>query len=94
MAIVVVPNRTELFWLRRWESTGMIHHPDDGRSTRVWNVGQLQRDYTALYPRRLSSSYSTPWEPQIVHVLTLFYCYKGFSQEDKDIYLIQLQTQI
>jgi hypothetical protein len=28
--------------------------PDDRSSTRLWNVGLLQRDYTALYPRRLS----------------------------------------
>jgi hypothetical protein len=27
--------------------------PDDGRSMHVWNVDLLQRDYTALYPRRL-----------------------------------------
>jgi Zn-dependent protease with chaperone function len=27
----------------------------------------LQRDYTTLHPRRLSSSYSTPWEPEISH---------------------------
>jgi hypothetical protein len=33
-----------------------FHHPDDGGSTHPWNV-DLLRDYTALYPRRLSSSY-------------------------------------
>jgi hypothetical protein len=33
----------------------MRHHPDDGSSTHLRNVG-LPRDYTALYPRRLSSS--------------------------------------
>jgi hypothetical protein len=32
------------------------HHPVDGYSTHLWNVGLLQRDYTVLYPRRLSSS--------------------------------------
>jgi hypothetical protein len=31
----------------------LIHRPDDGGSTHLWNVGQLQRDYTALHPRRL-----------------------------------------
>jgi hypothetical protein len=41
--------------------------PDDGCSTHVWNIGILQRDYTALYPRRLQSSDSTPWGPQISH---------------------------
>jgi hypothetical protein len=29
---------------------------DDGGSTHLLNVGLLQRDYTALYPRGLSSS--------------------------------------
>jgi hypothetical protein len=32
-----------------------IHHPDDGGSTHLLNVG-LRRDYTALYPRRLPYS--------------------------------------
>jgi hypothetical protein len=34
--------------------------PDDGCSTHLWNVGLLQRNYTALWPRRLipvSTSY-------------------------------------
>jgi hypothetical protein len=30
--------------------------PDDGGSTHHWNVNLLQQDFTALYPRRLSSS--------------------------------------
>jgi hypothetical protein len=33
-----------------------FHHPDDGVSMHVWNIGLLQRDYTALYPRRVPSS--------------------------------------
>jgi hypothetical protein len=33
-----------------------MNHPDDGGSMYLWNVGLLQRGYTALYPRRLSSS--------------------------------------
>jgi hypothetical protein len=36
-----------------------------GGSTHLWNVGQLQRDYTALHSRRLTS-YSPPWEPDIL----------------------------
>jgi hypothetical protein len=32
-----------------------ILRPDDGGSTHLLNVGQLQRVYTALNPRRLSS---------------------------------------
>jgi hypothetical protein len=40
---------------------------DDRGSTHLWNVGQLQRDYsyTALHRRRLLTSYSSPWEPEI-----------------------------
>jgi len=37
------------------------HQGDEG-SKHLWNVGAL-RDYTALHPRRLLTSYSTPWEP-------------------------------
>jgi hypothetical protein len=33
--------------------------PDDGGSTHLRNVGLLQRDCIALYPRRLSSSFVT-----------------------------------
>jgi hypothetical protein len=29
------------------------HRPDDGSSTHLCNVGKLQRDYTALHPRKL-----------------------------------------
>jgi hypothetical protein len=39
----------------------LIHHPDDGGSTHLWNVGLLQQDYIVLYPRKLSSSNSLPW---------------------------------
>jgi hypothetical protein len=31
--------------------------PDDGGSTHFWNVGVLQRGYTAQHPRRLYSSF-------------------------------------
>jgi hypothetical protein len=31
----------------------------------VWNIGLLQQGYMELHPRRLSPSYSIPWEPQI-----------------------------
>jgi hypothetical protein len=40
------------------------HHPDEG-STHFWNVGQFLLEYTAQHPRRLSSSFSPPWEPEI-----------------------------
>jgi hypothetical protein len=44
----------------------MTHHADDGGSKDLWNVGKLLPDYTALQPRRQPSSYSPPWEPQIL----------------------------
>jgi hypothetical protein len=47
------------------------HHPIDGGSTYLWNVGLL-RDYTALYPRKLSSSYSLPWELEISHGIIIY----------------------
>jgi hypothetical protein len=44
---------------RRFRGEYCLHHrgdrPDDGGSTHLWNVGLLQRDYTALCPRRPSS---------------------------------------
>jgi hypothetical protein len=46
----------EVDW--RFRGAHCLHHqsddsPDDGGSTHLWNVGQLQCDYTALHPRRL-----------------------------------------
>jgi hypothetical protein len=40
--------------------------PDDGGSKDLWNVGTTLPDYTVLQPRRQPSSYSPPWEPQIL----------------------------
>jgi hypothetical protein len=35
-----------------------LHHEGTGgASTHPWNIGLIQRDYTALYPGRLSSKY-------------------------------------
>jgi hypothetical protein len=39
--------------------------PDDGDSTHLWNVGQHLFDYMSIHPRRLWTSYSLPWEPEI-----------------------------
>jgi hypothetical protein len=44
----------------------IYHSPDDGGSKYLWNVGKLLPDYTALQPRRQPSSYTPPWEPQIL----------------------------
>jgi hypothetical protein len=42
----------------------IIYYPDDGGSTYLWNFGLLW-EYTALYPRRLYSSYLLLWQPEI-----------------------------
>jgi hypothetical protein len=42
-----------------------LHRPDDGCSTHLWNTGQRLVDYTEQHPRKQSSSYSLPWEPEI-----------------------------
>jgi hypothetical protein len=62
---------------RRFRGANWLHHhlPDDGGSTHLWNVGLLL-DYTALYPRRLSSSYPLPWEPEIAQFLVVP-CWSG-----------------
>jgi hypothetical protein len=44
----------------------ITHRPDDGGSKDLWNDGRLLPDCTALQHRRQPSSYSPPWEPQIV----------------------------
>jgi hypothetical protein len=49
----------------RWWVLPPSGHNDDGGSMHLLNVGLLQWDYTALYHRRLSSSYSPPWEPKL-----------------------------
>jgi hypothetical protein len=43
---------------RRFRSAYCLYHKDDedGGSMHLRNVGLLQRDYTALYPRNVSSS--------------------------------------
>jgi hypothetical protein len=53
--------------LWRWQPSGILccDYDDDGVSTHFWNVGVLQRDCTALCRRRVPSSYSPPWEPEI-----------------------------
>jgi hypothetical protein len=34
----------------------------------VWNTVLLQRDYSGIYSRKPSSSYSQTWEPEISHI--------------------------
>jgi hypothetical protein len=47
---------------RRFKGAYSLHHQGD-----LWNACLLPRDYTALQPRKLSSSHSPPWEPEISH---------------------------
>jgi hypothetical protein len=46
----------------------LIHWPDDRDSMHLCNIGLLQWNYMALYPRKLLCSYSPPWEPEISHI--------------------------
>jgi hypothetical protein len=55
-------NFVEVDW--RFRGAYCLHHqgdephcPDNGGNRHLWNVGLLQQDYMALYPRKLSSSY-------------------------------------
>jgi hypothetical protein len=42
------------------------NRPEDGGSTDIRNVGKLVPVCTALQSRRQPSSYSPPWEPQVI----------------------------
>jgi hypothetical protein len=52
------------FLIRRIYNCGFQIRADDSGGKHLWNLGLL-RDYTAVYPRNLSSSYSLPWESEI-----------------------------
>jgi hypothetical protein len=69
MACVMVPCSLVEVDRRFW---GAIHHPDGGSSQHLWNVGLLQRDSMAPYPRRLSSSkeHSVTVEKTTVNIFT------------------------
>jgi len=53
------------FWVTAPCSLG--DRPYDESSAHLWNGGLLQQNYTKLYSRRLSSSYSPPWETETSH---------------------------
>jgi hypothetical protein len=66
---------------RRFRGAYCLHHQcdityrsADTISTPVWNIDLLERQYTAAYPRRLSTSYSQLWEPEISYS-HIIYCY-------------------
>jgi hypothetical protein len=54
--------------------------PDDGGSTHLWNVN-LQRDYTEIFPKRLSSLHLSPWEPDILRLILLYYIVQNMSMK-------------
>jgi hypothetical protein len=45
-----------------------FHRHDDGGNAHLLNVGLRQWDYTAPHHRRLSYSYSPPWEIEISQI--------------------------
>jgi hypothetical protein len=49
-----------------WVVAPCSHQGDDGGSKDIWNAGKFLPDYTTLQPRTQPSSYSPPWEPQIL----------------------------
>jgi hypothetical protein len=57
---------TVLLPRRQLYTDQFTHRPDDGGSKDLWNVGKFLPDYMVLQPRRQQSSYSPPWEPQIL----------------------------
>jgi hypothetical protein len=56
----------------------LTHLPHDGGSKDLWDIGKLLPDYTALQPRRQPSSYSPPWEPQILLSGLSYYHWLGY----------------
>jgi hypothetical protein len=66
---------------RRFRGAYCLHHQGDDRgSTHLWNVGPLQRDYTALHPRKPKTSYSPPWEPEVSHSYhEVIFCWRMYE---------------
>jgi hypothetical protein len=58
--------------------TQLPHLPRDGGNKDLWDVGKLLPDYMALQPRRQPSSYSPPWEPQILLSELSYYHWLGY----------------
>jgi hypothetical protein len=46
----------------------------------LWNVSQFLRAYTAHHPSRHLSSYSQPWEPEILWLYDIEYTYPAVSK--------------
>jgi hypothetical protein len=75
MAVFYVVAPCRLAWVyQRFRGSYRLHHqavtiawcPDDGGGTDLRNVGKLTPVCTALQPVRQTSSWSPPWEPQVI----------------------------
>jgi hypothetical protein len=64
----------------RSQGNDVVHHRPDGGSTYLWIVGLLQRDYTALYPRRLSSSIIIAVSPSYVTISFCLFCSENATE--------------
>jgi hypothetical protein len=56
-------------FLQKWTDVSEVptegYRTDDDGSKHLWNVGPFLPDHTTQHPRRQSSSYSPPWEPEV-----------------------------
>jgi hypothetical protein len=69
MSVFWVVAPYSLVWVyQRFRGLYCLHdyRPDDGGSTDLYKVGRLIPVYTALQPRRQTSSYSQPWGPEVI----------------------------
>jgi hypothetical protein len=66
-----VPYMGDISWLASQGHCSVeLLSPDNGGSVHLWHFGLLQRDYTALYRRRLSSSHTRRRENLTCHMVT------------------------
>jgi hypothetical protein len=60
----------------------------------LWKVGKFLREYTAQYPRRQSSSYSPPWEPEISHFQFFIpFCFYKSASIDRIVISVRLSAR-
>jgi hypothetical protein len=77
---------------RRFRGAYCVHHQgdDDGGSTHLWNVGQLQCDYKALHPRRLNF-YKLPYATLSI---ILLFCQFSQSLKTYSVFLFQHPSEV
>jgi hypothetical protein len=66
---------------RKWPFPRCLLPPLSG-SKHLWNVGQFLPDFTVHYPRRQSSLYMSPWEPEISLYYSVVFRLRWITQED------------